>query len=110
MIRKVKKKTVKEFILYDWSFESEVNGDPFYFGISLFSSQMADLLRACGAEEIAPNKFKWDDEEVCGLTLNFNLVHMADKKGTLREQLSDIKLLTEVPKKQPTIEQVQWEE
>ena len=46
MINNVKEKTVKEFILYDWSFESVVDGKSFYFGLSMFSSQMADILRA----------------------------------------------------------------
>lgn len=110
MINAVKRKNVREFVIYEWSFEAVVDDKPFYFGIGLFSSQMTDLLRALGAEEIALNKFKWDDEAVVGLTLNFNLVHLADKKGTLREQLSDIKLMTEIPKTKPkSVEEIQWD-
>lgn len=93
MINSVKRKEIKEFIIYEWSFEALVSEKPFYFSISLFSSQMADLLKALGAKEVSKNKYEWDDEEVVGKTIEFNLVHVADKKGVLREQLSDIKLM-----------------
>lgn len=102
MINNVKQKEVKEFILYDWSFESVVNEKPYYFGISFFSSQMADLLRALGCQEVTKNKFEWDSEAVIGNTIEFNLAHVADKKGVIREVMSDIKLLsvnTSTPKK-----------
>lgn len=94
MINNVKQKTVKEFIIYDWSFEAEVEGKPFYFGLSMFSSQMGDLLRALGCKEEPKNKFTWKSEDVIGNTIEFNICHVADKKGVIREQLSDIKLLT----------------
>ena len=99
MINNVKEKTVKEFILYDWSFEAEVDGKPYYFGLSMFSSQMAELLRALGCTETTKNKFEWDDEQVIGNTIEFNICHVADKKGVIREVMSDIKLLT-APSKQ----------
>ena len=93
-IEKVVRKEIKEFIIYEWHFEALVNDKPFYFKIGLFSSQCADILRALGAEEISKGKFKWDNESVVGNTLSFNLTHQADKKGVLRETLSDIKMLT----------------
>ena len=93
-ITSVVKKEPKGFVIYEWNFETLKDDKTFYFKISLFSSQMTELLRALGAEEVTPNRFKWDDEKVVGNTLSFNLVHMADKKGVIREQLSDIKLLT----------------
>lgn len=96
-ITEVKVKEVKSFIIYEWSFEALVDDKPFYFKIGLFSSQMADLLRALGAKEVSTNRFEWDNEEVVGNTLSFNIVHVADKKGTIREQMSDIKLLTVKP-------------
>lgn len=108
MINKVVRKEIKEFIIYEWSFEALVEGKPFYFKIGLFQSQMAELLRALGAIETAPGRFDWDDEEVIGHTLSFNLVHFTDKKGVIREQLSDIKLMTSVPKADP--KEVQWSE
>lgn len=101
MITAVKKKTVKEFIIYAWSFEALVNDSPFYFTIDLFSSQMGDLLRALKAKEVTPNRFEWDDETVVGNTLSFNIVHVVDKKGIMREQISDISLLTVVPNNNP---------
>lgn len=97
MINNVKEKTVKEFILYDWSFEANVDGKAFYFGLTMFSSQMGDLLRALGCTETTKNKFDWDDEKVIGNTIEFNICHAADKKGVIREQMSDIKLLTQAP-------------
>ncbi len=94
MINKIVKKEIKEFIIYEWHFEALVNEKPFYFKIGLFSSQCADILRALGAEEVSKGKFNWKDEDQIGKTLSFNLTHQADKKGVIREQLSDIKLLT----------------
>lgn len=90
MILKVNRKEIKEFIIYEWVFESEEGN----FKIGMFSSQMAELLRALGATETSPNKFDWDDEAVIGEHLSFNIVHVADKKGVIREQLSDIKKVT----------------
>lgn len=98
MINNVKEKNIKEFILYEWSFESEVDNKSYYFGITLFSSQMSEILRALNCQEISNNKFEWDSEQVIGNTIEFNICHIADKKGVIREQLSDIKLLT-VPTK-----------
>lgn len=112
MVRDVKEKRVKEYVLYEWSFEAEVNEKPFYFGLTMFSSQMADLLRALGAKEVTTNKFEWDTEDVIGLTVEFNVCHVPDKKGIIREQLSDIKLMTVIPKKevQKPKEEVAWDE
>lgn len=100
VINNVKQKQVKEFIIYEWSFESLIDNKPFYFGISLFSSQMADLLRVLGAKEVRKNSFEWDSDDVIGNTVEFNLCHVADKKGVVREQLSDIKMLSASPVKQ----------
>lgn len=94
MINNVKEKTVKEFILYDWSFEAELDGKAYYFGLSMFSSQMGDLLKTLGCLEISKNKYEWDSEQVIGNTIEFNICHVADKKGIIREQMSDIKLLS----------------
>lgn len=94
MINNVKEKTIKEYILYDWSFECQEGENPYYFGLTMFSSQMADLLRALGCSETTKNKFEWEDEQVIGNTIEFNICHVADKKGVIREQMSDIKLLT----------------
>ena len=103
MINNVKEKEVKEFILYDWSFEAVVEDKPYFFGLTFFSSQMADLLRALNCKEVTKNKFEWDDEEVIGNTIEFNVCHVPDKKGVVREQMSDIKLLTQTPKKEEPI-------
>lgn len=107
MINNVKEKTVKEFILYEWSFEAEVDGKPYYFGLTMFSSQMGDLLRALGCTETTKNKFEWDSEQVIGNTIEFNICHIADKKGVLREQMSDIKLLTKAPQPNKS-EEIAW--
>ena len=98
MINNVKEKTIPGgFIVYEWSFESEEGGKAYYFSLSMFSSQMADLLRALGATEITKNKFAWDSDNIVGNTIEFNIVHVADKKGVVREQMSDIKLLSAKP-------------
>lgn len=107
MINNVKEKTIKEFILYEWSFESLVNEKAFYFGITLFSSQMADLLRALGCTEVTKNKFEWDSDQVIGHTVEFNIAHVEDKKSVIREQLSDIKLLSSVPTP-PKEDKIEW--
>lgn len=110
-IQSIKRKEIKEFIIYEWSFESLVNDKPFYFKIGMFSSQMGELLRALGANEVSPNKFDWDDEDYIGVTVSFNLIHVADKKGTIRETLSDIKMLSSRDKnKVNDPSQVQWGE
>ena len=111
MINDVKEKTVKQYVLYEWSFESDDNGKPFYFGLTMFSSQMAELLRALGCSETTPNKFEWDSDAVIGNTVEFNVCHVADKKGVIREQISDIKLLSTKPKerKATTDEEIAWD-
>jgi hypothetical protein len=104
MINNVKEKDIPGgYIIYEWSFESLVNDKTFHFSISLFSSQMADLLRALGATETTKNKFEWEDSMAIGQTIEFNVCHSADKKGTIREQLSDIKLLSPGPAKKDEI-------
>lgn len=107
MVTRVVRKEIKEFIIYEWSFETLVNDREFNFKIGFFPSQMAELLRTLGAKEISTNKFEWDDADVVGQHLSFNVVHVADKKGTLREQLSDIKLITDQPK---SVNDIQWKE
>ena len=107
MISNVKEKDIPGgYIVYEWSFEAEEDGKSKYFGLSMFASQMADLHRALGCSEVSKNRFEWEDEQVIGNTIEFNIVHVADKKGVIREQMADIKLLTEAtPKKDDT---VQW--
>lgn len=100
VITVVNRKEIKGgYIIYEWHFTALVDDKEFHFNIGMFSSQMTEILKAIGAEEIAPNDFEWDRKEVEGLTLSFNIVHVADKKGVIREQLSDVKLLSEIPKK-----------
>ena len=101
MITNVKEKEIPGgYIVYEWSFEAEEGDKAKYFSMSMFSSQMADLLRALNCQEVSKNRFEWDDEQVIGNTIEFNIVHVADKKGVIREQMSDIKLLTAAPVKQ----------
>ncbi len=96
----VNRKEIKGgYIIYEWNFTALVDDKEFHFKIGMFSSQMSELLRAVGAVEVAPNDFEWDRKEIEGLTLSFNVVHVADKKGVIREQLSDVKLLSHIPKK-----------
>lgn len=109
MINNVKEKEIPGgYIIYEWAFESEEDGKAKYFSMSMFSSQMADLLRALGYSEVSKNRFEWDSEQCIGLTIEFNIVHVADKKSVIREQMSDIKLLSEVPKKEST--EIVWGE
>lgn len=110
MITKVVRKEIKEFIIYEWSFEAVVDEKPFYFKLGLFQSQMAELLRALKATEVSPNKFDWDDEAVVGESLSFNIVHVADKKGVIREQLADIKSLTARPEGVKEPGDIVWEQ
>lgn len=107
VIQKIFRKEPKGFIIYEWSFEALVNEKPFYFKLGMFTSQMGDLLRALGATETSPNIFDWDDEEYVGITVSFNLCHVADKKGVIRETIVDVKALT--PGVKPTAPVVQWD-
>lgn len=111
-ILKVRRKEVREFIIYEWSFESLVDNKQFNFSISLFSSQISELLKSLGAKEITSSKFEWDMEDVVGNTLEFNIGHVPDKKGVIREQLADIKLLTKNinPDGVKTPEEIIWDE
>lgn len=98
MIGNVKEKEIPGgFIVYEWAFEAEEGGKAKYFSLSMFSSQMADLLRALGCQEVTKNRFEWESEQVIGHTIEFNICHVADKKGVVREQMSDIKLLSDKP-------------
>lgn len=106
MISKIVRKDIKGFTIYEWSFETLVNDKEFTFKLGFFTSQMADLLRVLGGKEVLPGKFDWDDEDMVGQHLSFNVVHVADKKGVIREQLSDIKLVTGVT--DPS--QIPWKE
>lgn len=98
MINNVKEKEIPGgYIVYEWSFEADGGDKAKHFSLSMFSSQMADLLRALGCQEVSKNRFEWDDEQVIGNTIEFNVVHVVDKKGVIREQMSDIKLLSAKP-------------
>lgn len=106
-VLRVEKKNVQDkFTIYEWTFVSDLSGQPFEFTVGLFSSQMRDLLLALGGEEIAPNKIDWDDELVIGKKVNFLIVHEADKKGKLREVLVDVKSENETA----LAEKSHWEE
>lgn len=85
-VSKVIRKEIKEFILYEWHFNN--GGDD--LEITLFSSQMAELLRALGAVEISNGKFEWDRNEVIGYHVSLNVVHAQDKKGVMRASISDV--------------------
>lgn len=114
-IESVRKKLIKElYTAYEWGF-STVDPDSkenVTFKILLFSSGMGELLTALGAKEIGKNKYEWDDEAVVGEKLSFVLSHKADKSGTLRVVLSDIKKVTASgnPGGVTKPSDVQWEE
>lgn len=104
LIEKVNRKEIPGgYIIYEWNFEALVNEKPFHFKIGMFSSQMDEILKAVGATEVSKNDWEWDRDQIKGLTLSFNVIHVADKKGVIREQLSDIKLMSELPKKSDEI-------
>lgn len=108
-IQKIFKKEPKGFVIYEWSFEALVNEKPFYFTIGMFPSQMEGLLLALGAKETSPHKFEWNDEDYIGITVSFNLCHVADKKGVIRETIADVKMLSPRDKNKITDpSQVQW--
>ncbi len=94
IVNRVERKEIKGgLIIYEWHFDTFIEDKPLSFKIGLFSSQMNELLTAIGAVEVSKNEFEWDRDEVKGDTLSFNLCHVADKKGVLRETLADIKLV-----------------
>ena len=92
-IEKVVKKMIKDiYPAYEWSFSTVQGGDVVTFKVLLFPSNMTELLVALGAKEIGKNKYEWDDEAVVGENIEFVLSHKADKSGTLRVVLSDVKM------------------
>ena len=92
----VKKKKIKEiYTIYDFGFSTVVDGENYGFTISLFPSQMSELLVALGAKELGRNKYEWDMEVVIGTNLSFTVAHQEDKKGTVRAVLADIKSATQ---------------
>lgn len=102
MVNRVDRKEIKGgLMIYEWHFDTFMNDKPFSFKLGMFSSQMNELLRALETVEVSKNEFEWDRDEVKGTTLSFNLCHVEDKKGVLRETISDIKLV-----KKP--EPIQW--
>ena len=105
----VNRKEVKGgFIIYEWNFTALKDNKPFYFKIGLFSSQMGDLIRACGGVEISKNDWEWDRDEVVGLTLGFDITHKEDKNGIPREQVSNVVCLTTLTKPKVDTE-VKWD-
>lgn len=94
-IVKVIRKDIKGFILYEWHFMAP---DLTEIEITLFSSQMADLLRALKAEEPTSGKFIWDRDEVVGNHVSLNIVHAPDKKGIIRATITDV-VKSDKPKK-----------
>lgn len=95
IINQVLRKEIKGgLIIYEWHFDTFINDNPLSFKIAMFASQMNELLRAIGATEVAKNEFEWDRDAIKGMTLSFNLCHVEDKKGILRETLSDIKMVS----------------
>lgn len=94
-IEKVVKKMIKEiYTAYEWSFSTVQDGEAITFKVLLFPSSMGELLTALGSKEVGRNKYEWDDEAVIGENIEFVLSHKADKSGTLRAVLSDVKKVT----------------
>lgn len=110
MIETCKKKKIKEvYTIYEFGFSTVLDGDNYGFVLSLFPSQMDELLKAIGAKEIGKSKYEWDMEECIGTNLSFNITHSPDKKGELRAVISDVKLATPSDKpKSPN--NIAWEE
>lgn len=110
-IQTIVRKEPKGFVIYEWAFEALVNEKSFYFKLGMFPSQMEELLKALGATESSPHKFDWESDDYIGITLSFNLCHQADKKGVIREVISDVKMLSPRDRNKITDpSQVQWGE
>lgn len=109
----VKKKKIKEiYTIYDFCFSTVMDGENYGFTISLFPSQMSELLSALGAKELGRGKYEWDMEGVIGTNLSFTVAHQEDKKGTVRAVLADIKIATTSnnPDGVKKVSDIAWEE
>lgn len=98
IIRVIKKsigpKEGRQYPGYEWAFDirqSSVDLDDNNFKHFMFKSQMAELLRVLGAEEITPGEFQWNMEAVKGKIIDCELIHQ-DINGKLREGLINIKI------------------
>lgn len=98
MVQKVVRKNLPSgYVVYEWTFEAEIDDNPIVFKIGLFASQMGELLRALKCKEVKKDEFEWDTEEIAGEHLSFNIVHVEDKKGIIRENVVDV-VAIEAPK------------
>ena len=105
----------QDFILYelkgqivDCDFTPETNN----FKISMFPNAMVDVLRALGAKETKPGLFaRPENNEIAGKRIEFELIHVEDKSGQMRESLIEVKAVKdEDRKKMPAEKTSAWDD
>lgn len=83
--------TNKDKPFYSWKLEYEdIKGEQV-----LMPNKMGDLLRALGCVETEKGKFDWDTELVVNQVFQATVTHKADKKGVMRQEMSDFKAIKE---------------
>lgn len=81
----------KDKPFYSWKLEYEgVKGEQV-----LMPNKMGELLRALKCTETEPGKFDWDTELVVNQVFEATVSHKTDKKGVLRQEMSDFKPIKE---------------
>src|SRR3990167_760242 len=105
----------QDFILYelkgqivDCDFTPETNN----FKISMFPNAMVDVLRALGAKETKPGLFERpENKDIAGKRIEFELIHIEDKSGQMRESLIEVKAVKdEDRKKMPAEKTSAWDD
>jgi len=78
----------KDKPFYSWKFEYEgVKGEQI-----LMPSRMGELLRILGCTETEKGKFEFDTDIVIGKEFKATVSHAPDKKGTMRQNMTDFKV------------------
>jgi hypothetical protein len=81
----------KDRPFYSWKLEYEgVKGDQV-----LMPNKMGDLLRVLKCTETKPGSFDWDTDLVVNQEFEATVFHQTDKKGVLRQEMSDFKAVKE---------------
>ena len=76
----LKKKSDKGAIYYEFAFETPVNNTLKKYTERFMVWKAGELLKALGAQEVEPNVFDWDKEQVVGKMVEADIIHEPDQK------------------------------
>ena len=73
-------RTETDKIRYVWKFSTTIDGRPREYKESMMVWLMGDLLRALECQEITPDDFEWEVEEVVGKIIWGTIKHEPDRR------------------------------